>query len=179
MKRHLRTGVAGEKGRSMAEAPARYCSNCGNELRPEDQVCQNCGTPVHRAATVPTPEADVPVPPPPQAGGSDAAAAQATPQNQTVVNVTTQQVAVTQPKSMRIAYALWFFLGQLGLHRIYLGRVGSGVAQLLLGLVGWATVWFVIGVIPLAILWIWLFVDLFLTASMVREANRTITAAVG
>jgi TM2 domain-containing membrane protein YozV len=96
-----------------------------------------------------------------------------------VVNVTTQQVAVTQPKSMGIAYALWFFLGQLGLHRIYLGRVGSGVAQLLLGVVGWATVWVVIGVIPLAILWIWLLVDLFLTAGMVREANRTITAAVG
>jgi len=50
----------------MAEAPARYCSNCGNELSPEDQFCQNCGTPVHQAATVPTPEADVPVPPPPQ-----------------------------------------------------------------------------------------------------------------
>src|SRR5215212_10658357 len=75
MQRHLRTGVVGKEGRSMAEAPARYCSNCGNELRPEDQVCQNCGTPVHRAATVPTPEADVPVPPPPRAGGGDAAAA--------------------------------------------------------------------------------------------------------
>jgi TM2 domain-containing membrane protein YozV len=172
MQRHLRTGVAGEKGRSMAEAPARYCSNCGNELRPEDQVCQNCGTPVHRAATVPTPEADVPVPPPPRAGGGDAAAARATPR------VQKQIVVVTQPKSMGIAYALWLFLGQLGLHRFYLGRVGSGIAQLLLGLVGWATVWFFIGFIPLAILWIWLFVDLFLTASMVREANRTITAGV-
>ena len=173
MQRHLRTGVAGEKGRSMAEAPARYCSNCGNELRPEDQVCQNCGTPVHRAATVPTPEADVPVPPPPRAGGGDAAAARATPR------VQKQIVVVTQPKSMAVAYALWFFLGQLGLHRIYLGRVGSGIAQLLLGLVGWATVWFIIGFIPLAILWIWLLVDLFLTAGMVREANRTIAAAVG
>lgn len=87
-------------------------------------------------------------------------------------------MVVTQPKSMGIAYALWFFLGQLGLHRFYLDRVGSGAAQLLLGLVGWATVWFLIGFIPLAILWIWLFVDLFLTASMVREANLRITAAV-
>ena len=48
----------------MAEAPPRYCANCGHELRPEDQFCSNCGAPVHRAARVPTPEADVPVPPP-------------------------------------------------------------------------------------------------------------------
>jgi len=47
---------------SMVEPPARYCGNCGNELNPADQFCQNCGTPVHQAATVPTPEADVPVP---------------------------------------------------------------------------------------------------------------------
>jgi hypothetical protein len=56
------------------ETPARYCRNCGHELGPGDQFCQNCGTPVHEAARVPTPEADVPVPPPPQAGGGDAAA---------------------------------------------------------------------------------------------------------
>jgi zinc ribbon protein len=28
----------------MAEAPARYCSNCGHELSPQDQLCSNCGT---------------------------------------------------------------------------------------------------------------------------------------
>jgi hypothetical protein len=60
----------------MAETPARYCSNCGHELGPEDRFCQNCGTPVHQAATVPTPEADVPVPPPPQRSGGSAASPQ-------------------------------------------------------------------------------------------------------
>jgi hypothetical protein len=50
----------------MAETPARYCGNCGNELDPEDRFCQYCGRPVHQTAQVPTPEADVPVPPPPQ-----------------------------------------------------------------------------------------------------------------
>jgi hypothetical protein len=49
----------------MAETPDRYCGNCGRELSPEDQFCRNCGRPVHQAARVPTPEADVPVPPPP------------------------------------------------------------------------------------------------------------------
>jgi hypothetical protein len=47
----------------MVEQLERYCSNCGHELRPEDQFCSNCGMPVHRAARVPTPEADRPVPP--------------------------------------------------------------------------------------------------------------------
>src|SRR5215210_6825269 len=51
----------------MAEAPERYCSTCGQELRPEDLFCSNCGKPVHLTAHVPTPEADVPVPPPQQA----------------------------------------------------------------------------------------------------------------
>jgi Glucodextranase, domain B/zinc-ribbon domain len=50
----------------VAETPTRYCGNCGNELDPEDRFCQNCGRPVHQTASVPTPEADVPVPPPPQ-----------------------------------------------------------------------------------------------------------------
>src|SRR5215210_4819063 len=56
----------------MVEQPERYCSNCGHELKPEDQFCSNCGRPVHRVARVPTPEADRPVPPlppPPQEGG--------------------------------------------------------------------------------------------------------------
>jgi hypothetical protein len=49
----------------MAETPDRYCGNCGRELSSEEQFCRNCGRPVHQAARVPTPEADVPVPPPP------------------------------------------------------------------------------------------------------------------
>ena len=47
----------------MVEQLQRYCTNCGRELKPDDQFCTNCGVPVHRAARVPTPEADRPVPP--------------------------------------------------------------------------------------------------------------------
>jgi hypothetical protein len=47
----------------MVEQMQRYCTNCGHELKPDDQFCTNCGVPVHRAAVVPTPEADRPVPP--------------------------------------------------------------------------------------------------------------------
>ena len=37
-------------------------------------------------------------------------------------------------RSALLAYLLWFFLGWFGLHRFYLGRIGSGPA--LLGLLG-------------------------------------------
>src|SRR5215213_9264628 len=51
------------------ETPPRYCSVCRHELKPEDSLyCPKCGTPVYRAAQVPTPEADRPVPAPPQPG---------------------------------------------------------------------------------------------------------------
>jgi hypothetical protein len=56
----------------MVEQPERYCTNCGQELKPEDQFCTNCGMPVHRGARVPTPNADRPVsplPPPTQEVG--------------------------------------------------------------------------------------------------------------
>jgi hypothetical protein len=44
----------------------RYCRNCGQELTEDSRFCHSCGTPVHEAAHVPTPEADVPIPPPPR-----------------------------------------------------------------------------------------------------------------
>lgn len=82
-----------------------------------------------------------------------------------------QIIIVKQEKSMAVAYVLLIFLGQLGIHRFYVGKVGTGITQLVLGLVGWATVWVFIGFIPLAILWVWVFIDIFQTAGMVRKAN--------
>jgi len=83
-----------------------------------------------------------------------------------------QQITIVKTqKSMGVAYALLIFLGQLGLHRFYLNKPGTAIVQLLLGIIGWATVWFVVGFIPLGILWIWLIIDLFLTAGMVRAEN--------
>jgi len=57
----------------MAEAPQRYCGNCGQQLQPEEQVCPNCGRPEHETAHVPTPEADVSLLPPAQAEAEETA----------------------------------------------------------------------------------------------------------
>ena len=64
-------------------------------------------------------------------------------------------------KSAGATYLLWFFLGLLGAHRFYLGRTGSGIAQLLLCLS-------VVGIIPLAFWWL---IDAFLIPDMVRDEN--------
>ena len=68
-------------------------------------------------------------------------------------------------KSTLVAFLLWClcFLGLCGLHRIYVGRVGTGILWLLtLGLLG-------IGQI----------IDLFLLGSMVRIANLETAVAAG
>jgi ribosomal protein L32 len=53
-------------------AAARYCRNCGHELRPEHRFCPNCGQPAHETAHVLTPETGGEVPAPPsQVGGTD------------------------------------------------------------------------------------------------------------
>jgi len=82
------------------------------------------------------------------------------------VNIITQG---TYSKSLALSYILWFFFGQLGIHRFYTGRAASGIIQLLLGIFGWATTAIFIGWIPLFVLWIWLFVDIFLIPGMCRN----------
>lgn len=77
-------------------------------------------------------------------------------------------------KSLLLAYVLLIFLGSLGIHRFYLDRKGSAIAQLLLSVIGWITVFIIIGFIPLAIVYIWLFVDLFLIPGMVNRENEII-----
>ncbi len=40
-------------------------------------------------------------------------------------------------KSTGLAYVLWFFLGTLGVHRIYIGKAWSGIGYLILGALAW------------------------------------------
>jgi len=89
-----------------------------------------------------------------------------------VEKISVQGSVQGEGKNTIIAYVLWWFLGSLGIHRMYLGRTGSGVTQLLLLIFGIVTWFFGIGILLLAILGVWWLVDAFLTYGMVREENE-------
>ncbi len=70
---------------------------------------------------------------------------------------------VLPPKDLAIAYILWFFLGILGVHHFYLGKILRGVIYLLTG-----------GVF--GIMWL---VDLFTLPSQVRMVNAQRSVGIG
>ena len=65
-------------------------------------------------------------------------------------------------KSKLIAYLLWFFLGVFGVHRFYLGKVGSGILYL-----------FTLGVFGIG----W-FIDLFTLGGQVDTKNALILGKI-
>ncbi len=80
--------------------------------------------------------------------------------NKTTYEVVTQQAV--SDKSKLAAALLCVFLGTLGVHRFYLGRVGSGLLMLFSTVIGlFATVVF-LGFGILSIVGIWVFIDFIL-----------------
>ena len=75
-------------------------------------------------------------------------------------------------KSALIAYVLWFFLGGLGVHRFYLGRIGSGIAMAVISVLSWITVYIGIGFIGLVVIGIWWLLDAFLIPGITTRANQ-------
>lgn len=65
-------------------------------------------------------------------------------------------------KSKAAAALLCFFLGVFGIHRFYLGRIGSGVAQLILFILSSILLWVGVGVVTYLILGIWVVIDFIL-----------------
>ncbi|GGJ13878.1 hypothetical protein GCM10010885_24050 [Alicyclobacillus cellulosilyticus] len=72
-------------------------------------------------------------------------------------------------RSVALAYVLWFFLGYLGIHRMYCGRVTSGVVILACTVIGCILFPVFIGHLLLFIVGVWWLVDLFLTAGMAQR----------
>lgn len=88
-----------------------------------------------------------------------------------MANQTVSVKVNVEGKNTIIAYLLWWFLGWAGVHRFYLGRTKSGIAQLLLFVLGWATAVIFIGYLMLLIWCIWWMLDAFFTYKMVEEEN--------
>src|SRR3954469_1074092 len=75
-------------------------------------------------------------------------------------------------KSVLLAYILWFFLGLFGVHRMYLGRWGSGIAMLVLHGLSWLTYLILIGWLGFGLLGLWWLIDALLIPGMTRSYNN-------
>jgi len=81
----------------------------------------------------------------------------------------------TGPKSMGVAYMLWFVFGTLGGHRLYLGRIASGAIMAALSLTGTVVTFAMLrqdppnfgGIFFTLPAWIWWLADAFLIPKMV------------
>jgi len=77
-----------------------------------------------------------------------------------------------QGKNILVAYLLWWFLGWLGIHRFYLGRTKTGLAQLFLFIIGVLTLILIIGYFLLIAWIIWWLLDAYFTYKIVEEENQ-------
>ena len=74
-------------------------------------------------------------------------------------------------KSVLVAYVLWFFLGWAGVHRFYLGKIGTGLFYLLMSILSISTFESGLGKFLLIVVFIGWFIDLFLIPSKVTQVN--------
>lgn len=68
-----------------------------------------------------------------------------------------------------IVYLVWFFLGNLGVHRMITGRVGTGLMMLLLHGLGWLTWWFGLGFLIWGFVGVWWLIDAVLIPGWLRR----------
>lgn len=80
-------------------------------------------------------------------------------------------VVLQAPKSMAVAYILWFLIGTFGGHKFYLKQNSAGLVYLSLGLLGWALSFIFIGFLLLIPLYILMIVDLFTIPARVESLN--------
>lgn len=100
-----------------------FCSKCGKEIDNEAVICPHCGVPTQNYQA-PQQQPNVVI-------------------NNSNANVNTNVVGgvgMVSPKSKIVALLLCIFLGEFGIHRFYVGKIGTGIIWLCtMGLfgIGW------------------------------------------
>lgn len=90
-----------------------YCAKCGTQIDDAAVICPQCGCPTENFNQFQQAQSNV---------------------QQTVhVNVTAPAAPTVSAKSRTAALVLAIFLGGLGIHKFYLGRVGMGILYLCTG----------------------------------------------
>jgi TM2 domain-containing membrane protein YozV len=74
-------------------------------------------------------------------------------------------------KSKIVVALLAFFLGTLGVHRFYTGKIGTGIAMAAITILGWITSIFTFGYILIMATGIWALVD-FIMALMGKFTDK-------
>jgi len=74
-------------------------------------------------------------------------------------------------KSKTVAALLCFFLGTLGIHRFYLGKIGTGILQIVLLFLGSILLIFGIGAFFYGVLGIWVLIDFILILTGTLKAK--------
>ncbi|CCE97200.1 putative TM2 domain-containing protein [Sinorhizobium fredii HH103] len=97
----------------------------------------------------------------------------------TAEQILIEQRVTNESKSTAVAYLLWIFLGGLGAHRFYIGRVGSGLAILVLMIVGILLAPVGVGTIFLVPAVIWMLVDAFLIPGMIQQQKEEVRSTLG
>jgi len=101
-----------------------FCTNCGSQQDEGAKFCGSCGSALgaNTAAPVaaPAPATEAPAAQP-------APAPAVAPAPAYVPSASTE----TSPNNWLVALLLCFFLGYLGIHRFYVGKIGSGIGMIL------------------------------------------------
>ena len=121
-----------------------FCPKCGKETPENQAFCSNCGAPAAKAE-----------------------AKQETPAAGAGVGIS--------PKSRLAATllcAIPALFGICGIHRLYIGKIGTGVTMIILSVVAWITVWFIVGIPIFVAVGIWTIVDFaFIVAGRTKDSQ--------
>lgn len=110
--------AAGDVSSADETIQTKFCKHCGAKIPVDAVLCTACGRQVEELKGAPAQQPQIVI-------------------TNTNTNTNTNVIGAGRPKNKWVALALCFFLGWLGVHRFYEGKVMSGVLWLLtMGLCG-------------------------------------------